>query len=170
MRFITCFTILIFLMAFQTALKTTFPIVTTCYDLLIPLIVFLILSRSRVETWLTVIVAGIGVNMLSGAPLGVYLITYIWMFMLFKNVKTYFHTPDSSLFITLVIISVIFEQLIFGVFYMIQAPAEKFFSHALYVTCLQVLLAGITSPVAFFILNKLFDVSDKLVFQPHHEV
>jgi cell shape-determining protein MreD len=134
------------------------------------LIVFLILLRSRVETWLTMIVASLGVNMLSGAPLGGYLITYIWMFMLFKNVKTYFHTTDSSLFISLVIISVIFEQLVFGMFYMIQSPAEIIFSQVFSVTCLQVLLAGVTSPVVFIILNKIFDVSDKLTFQPYHEV
>jgi hypothetical protein len=165
MRFITCFTILIFLVACQTALKKTFPILTISFDLLIPLIVFLILLRSKVETWLSIIAAGIGVNMLSGAPMGVYLITYIWLFMLFKNVKSYFHTPDSFLFIILVIIGVLVEQLIFGVFYMIQSPTRILSLHALYMTLLQIVLAGITSPVIFIILRKVFDVSDKLTLQ-----
>jgi hypothetical protein len=165
MRFVTCFVILVFLLALQTTLKTTFPIMTFCYDLAIPLIIFLILLRSRLETWLSILAAGIGVNMISGAPLGVYMITYIWLFMLFKNVKAYFHTPDSSLFIILVIIGVVVEQLIFGVFYMIQAPIANLSPHAIYWVLIQVLLAGVTSPVIFIILLKIFDVSDKLTFK-----
>ncbi len=165
MRFITCFTIFVFLVACQTALKKTFPILNISFDLLIPCIVFLILLRSKVETWLSIIAAGIGVNTLSGAPMGVYLITYIWLFMLFKNVKTYFHSPDSFLFVILVSTGVMVEHLIFGAFYMIQSPAQGISLHAISVTVLQIVLAGVTSPFLFVFLKKIFDVSDKLTFQ-----
>lgn len=170
MRFITCFTIIVFLVAFQTALIMTFPILTISFDLLIPLIVFLILLRSKVETWLSIIAAGIGVNTLSGVPMGVYLITYIWLFMLFKNVKTYFHTPDSFLFVILVSIGVLVEQLIFGAFYMIQSPAPALSLHAISMAVLQIILAGVTSPFLFVVLKKIFDVSDKLTFQNDQSV
>jgi hypothetical protein len=93
------------------------------------------------------------------------LITYIWLFMLFKNVKTYFHTPDSFLFVILVIIGVVVEQLIFGLFYMHHSTSWTLFLHALYIASLQIIFAGITSPVVFMILKKIFDVSDKLSFQ-----
>ncbi len=126
MRFITCFTILVFLVACQTALKKTFPILTISF---------------------------------------VYLITYVWLFMLFKNVKTYFHTPDSFLFVILVSIGVLVEQMIFGAFYMIQSPAQGISLHAISVTVLQIILAGVTSPFLFIVLKKIFDVSDKLTFQ-----
>jgi hypothetical protein len=164
MRFITCFAILIFLVACQTALKAFFPKLIFCFDLLVPFIVFLILLRSRIETWLAIIAGGIGVNVLSGAPLGIYLITYIWLFMLFKNVKAYFHTPDSSLFFILVIIGVFVEQFIFGVFYLIQAPAWHLSPHAFSVAVTQVFLAGVISPVIFVVFKKIFSVSDKLSF------
>jgi hypothetical protein len=165
MRFITCFAILIYLVACQTALKSFFPKLTFCFDLLIPFIIFLILLRSKVEIWLSIIAAGIGVNVMSGAPLGVYLITYIWLFMLFKSVKVYFHSPDSSLFFILVIIGVFVQQLIFGLFYLIQKSAGGVSPYAFYVAFMQIFLAGAISPVLFIIFKKIFDVSDKLSFQ-----
>jgi cell shape-determining protein MreD len=153
------------LSAFQTAVKTSSPLMTFCYDLTIPLIVFLILMRSRLEACLCVFFAGVGVNMISGAPLGVYLITYIWLFMLFKNLKSYFHTPDSLLFVVLVVIGVMVEQLIFGMFYMIQAPIKALSLHAVYQVLLQIVIAGISGPFFFILFFKIFHVSDTLTFQ-----
>jgi hypothetical protein len=64
-----------------------------------------------------------------------------------------------------VIIGVLVEQLIFGVFYLIQSPEGNISSKVFYVTLIQVFLAGVISPVIFVIFKKIFDVSDKLSFQ-----
>jgi hypothetical protein len=167
MRFITCFTVTIFLLGLQTALTAKFSMLRVCFDLLIPFIVFLILMRPRIEIWLVIVAAGIGVNMMSGAPIGAYLITYIWLFILFKNVKSFFHTPDLSLFIILVMIGVVLEQIIFYFFHMLHSPEKSVYLNVFYLSLMQIFLVGALSPVFFSVFKKIFYVADKLTF--HNE-
>lgn len=161
MRFITCLTIVILLISIQTTLIKAFPVFTASFDLLIPFVVFLILFRSRLEIWLVIFVAGIAVNMVSGAPIGIYLITYAWLFMLFKNVKMYFHTPDSSLFVILVTIGVMIEQLIFIAFHFIQKSSLIFSMHPFQTIFTQILVVCFSSPFILMIFGKIFYVSDR---------
>lgn len=118
---------------------------------------FLTLFRSRMETYIVIIGGGILMNMLSGAPLGVYIIAYIWIFLLLKNITVYLHLHGSLLFTLFVIIGVMIEQLIFGLFYIIQTSSMNLSLYDLRIIFLQVLIAGVTSPTFFIIFKKIFN-------------
>ncbi len=165
MRLVSCFTLLVFFAAFQTALRTASPRDVFCFDGMIALIVYMILMRSRLETWFTAIVAGIGVNMLSGAPMGVYLISYIWMIVLFRNIKSYFHTSVFWLFVALVVIGIVIEQVIFGAFFVFYSGIFRMSWNAVYLTWMQIFWAAVLSPVIFLMIRKVFEATDQLRFR-----
>ncbi len=162
MRFIICLAIAIFLISLQTALIIEFLLLPASFDFLISFIVFLILFRSWSETWLVIILGGLAVNTLSGAPMGVYMITYILLFIFFKNVKAYFHTLDSFLFIILVMIGVMVEQVIFGAFIFIQESYMFFSMSTLRTFFSPIFMAGVLSPLILMLFNKIFYLFDRL--------
>jgi len=161
MRIITCLLIAIFFISVQTTLIKAFIGLTASFDLLIPFIIFLILFGSQLEIWLVILFGGVAVNMVSGAPIGIYLIIYVWIYVLFKNIKIYFQTPDSLLFVTLVIMSIMIEQLIFIVFSFFYKSSLIFSLRPFQIIFVQILLAFLFSPFLLTFFHKVFSILEQ---------
>ena len=71
----------LFLVILQTTIIPYLPLLDKFYDLLIPFIVYLGLSRPVRESLPFVLFLGFIMDNLSGGPFGLYLTTYFWLFV-----------------------------------------------------------------------------------------
>ena len=97
----------------QTTVMPGLPAFRHFYDLLLPLVLYLGLYRFVREGLLAVIVLGLVMDNLSGAPFGVYLTVYFWIFMLVSWGSTYLHVGNQILLFIVSGAGVLIENLIF---------------------------------------------------------
>lgn len=101
------------LVILQTTIMPYLPLMDNFYDLLIPFIVYLGLSRPVREGITFVLLLGFIMDNLSGGPFGLYLTTYFWLFAAVKGVTTFIQVGNRLIIITLIITAgVLFENLI----------------------------------------------------------
>ena len=90
-----------------------FSVFDRFYDLLFPFIVFLSLFRPLRESIPVVLFFGIAMDTLSGGPFGLYLTTYLWLFVGVKWMTTFLDVSDSILLLFVVTSGVLLQNLIF---------------------------------------------------------
>lgn len=122
----------------------------TFYDILIPFVVYLALFRSRRESLVAVVILGIVVDSLSGAPFGMFTTAYFWLFMSLKWVTQYLHASNTLLIPVVVALGVFFENLFFVTIITAFVPADYFLPLAFQTLGAQFLWALFTGP--FFLL------------------
>ncbi len=122
----------------------------TFYDLLIPLVVYLALFRPRRESLAVVILLGLVVDSLSGAPFGMFTTAYFWLFMSLKWITQFLHASNTLLMPVVVALAVFVENLFFTVIITAFVPAQGFLPRALQSLGAQFLWALVTGP--FFLL------------------
>lgn len=131
------------------------------YDLLIPLSIYFSLYRAFHEGLPTLIVAALMMDMLSGAPAGIYLITYVWLFLAFRQTWRFLDLNHSYLFPLIVTIGVLFQQFIFWITLSIQSGQFVFSPAAMKVVFFQNLWAIVSAPIIFILLRLVFKVTDQ---------
>lgn len=97
----------------QTTVMPGLPVFRHFYDLLLPFVLYLGLYRFVREGLLTVLVLGFVMDNLSGAPFGVYLTAYFWIFMIVNWGATYLHVDNRILLLIVSAAGVLIENLIF---------------------------------------------------------
>ncbi|MFC1858461.1 hypothetical protein ACFL9U_10635 [Thermodesulfobacteriota bacterium] len=105
----------LWLIILQAAVLPHFSSLSGFYDLLLTLIIYLGLSRSVRDSVPVIFFAGFVMDNLSGGPFGVYLTTYFWMFATIKWLIKYFQAHNRALWLLIVAIGVLVENLIFFV-------------------------------------------------------
>jgi rod shape-determining protein MreD len=163
MRYSIYFLIGILLISLQTTVAPVFSPLIFLYDLVVPLVVFLVLFRPGVEGLIVIIGVGCGMDMLSGAPPGVYLLSYLWIFLLFKNSRDYLQLSDSALFQAAVFLGVLIELLIFGAFYALSTPSFRLSPYAAWIVFTQMFSAIITGPFVFIVFDGGFNRLETLL-------
>ena len=145
----------LFLVVLQTTVLPYMPLMDKFYDLLLPFIIYLALSRPVRESLPFVIFLGFIMDNLSGGPFGLYLTSYFWLYVGVKGVMTFIQVGNRLFIITPIVAGgVLLENLIFlGVFAML-GHGSQFAGDALEITAVQVLWAIATGSLFMLFLKK----------------
>lgn len=152
----------VFLMVVQTVVLPEISGTLRLYDLVIPLTVYFSLYRPFREGLPIMLLTGIMMDMLSAAPIGIYLTVYLWLFVAFRQTWRVVRIRQSRLFPLVVAIGVLFENVVFWIVISLQNGVPEFFPGAVKTIGAQLLWAGVTSPLMLMILHALFQISDRL--------
>ena len=132
----------LFLVIMQTTVLPHLPLLEKFYDLLIPFIIYLSLSRPVRESLPFVLFLGFIMDNLSGGPFGLYLTTYFWLYVGVKGVMTFIQVGNRFLIITLIVAGgVLFENLILLGAFAILVSKQQFAGDAWGIITFQVLWA-----------------------------
>ncbi len=141
----------LFLIMLQTTIMPYLPLLNKFYDLLIPFIVYLSLSRPIRESLPFVLFLGFIMDNLTGGPFGLYLTTYFWLYVGVKGITTFIQVGNRLLIITLIVAGgVLFENLILLGAFAILGSRQQFAGDALKIVIVQVFWATFTG--ALFLL------------------
>lgn len=151
-----CFATGIILIGIQTSLVAVLPTYLPFYNLLIPYVIFLSLFRPAFEALTQILWVGLIMDMISGAPQVVYVIIFMVLFILFRNIKTYFQLLDTYLFVILIAVGVGIEHLVFGMVSLIQDFSLKPSLFSVYVVLIHFLWTIITGPLLFALFSRAF--------------
>ncbi len=132
------------------------------YDLIIPVAIYFSLYRPFREGFPVLLLAALAMDMISGAPAGIYLTTYIWLFLAFRQTWRFFDVKHSYFYPVLVVIGVLFQLLIFWVVISIHAGHVVFTEYGIRLVFFQVFLVVITAPFIFPFLQMFFGAADRL--------
>jgi rod shape-determining protein MreD len=135
----------LFLVILQTTIMPYLPLLDKFYDLLIPFIVHLSLSRPVRESLPFVLFLGFIMDNLSGGPFGLYMTTYFWLYVGVKGITTFIQVGNRLLIITLIVAGgVLFENLILLGAFAVLGPRQQFAGDVLEIVTAQVLWAIFT--------------------------
>ena len=152
-----CFNIgiCLFLVILQTTVMPQLALLDRFYDLLIPFIVYLGLSRPLREGLLFAGFLGFIMDNLSGSPFGLYLTTYFWLFGGVKLITQLLQVGKRLFFITLIVVGgVLMENLVFLGSFAIFTPEQQFADDAFSIVAGQVLWALFTGAALLIIFRN----------------
>jgi len=152
-----CFNIAIclVLVILQTTVMPYLSLLDRFYDLLIPFIVYLGLSRPVREGLLFVCFLGFIMDSLSGSPFGLYLTCYFWLFSGVKGITQLLQVGKRVFIITFIVASgVLAENLIFLGSFAIFSPELQLAGGALKIVAIQVMWALFTGAVFLIIFRN----------------
>ena len=135
----------LFLVILQTTVMPYLPLLDKFYDLLIPFIIYLSLSRPVRESLPFVLFLGFIMDNLSGGPFGLYLTTYFWLYVGVKGITTFIQVGNRLIIITLIVAGgVLFENLILLGAFVIAGSRQQFAGDAIEIVTVQILWAIFT--------------------------
>ena len=146
----------LFLVILQTTVMPYLPLLHSFYDLLIPFIVFLGLSRPVRESLPFIFFLGFIMDNLSGSPFGLYLTAYFWLFVGVKGITKLLQVGNRLFIITLIVATgVLIENLIFLGTLTILGPDQQLAGDAAKTVTIQILWAIWTGPIFLLLLRDL---------------
>ena len=158
----------LFLVILQTTVMPWLPLMDSFYDVLIPFVVFLGLSRPVRESLLFIFFLGFIMDNLSGSPFGLYLTAYFWLFIGVKGITKLLQIRNRLFIITLIVAAgVLIENLIFIGTLTVLGPDQQLAGNTARTVTIQVLWAIWTGPIFFVVLRdvqKRLDVAFKAVY------
>jgi hypothetical protein len=101
---------------FQTTVAPSLPLMSNCYDLMLPYIIFQAIFRPARESVLLVIGAGGVMGHLSGAPAGLFAMVYLWVMVGVWWGVRFFHMGNYLLMSFVVAIAVLVENAFFALY------------------------------------------------------
>ena len=130
----------------QSVILPLFPIFSGCHDLMIAFVVYLGMYQPKRESLIFILLIGFVMDSLSGTPFGMYITTYVWLFLAIGMLAKLLHMGNRMMLPFLMIVGVLVQNTIFiGViamleqdFYFPMTAAGNVF--------LQMVWAGITGP------------------------
>jgi rod shape-determining protein MreD len=151
----------LFLVILQTTVMPNLPLLDSFYDLLIPFIVFLGLSRPVRESLPFVFFMGFIMDNLSGSPFGLYLTAYFWLFVGVKGITKLIQVGNRLFIITLIAAAgVLIENLIFLATLTILGPDQQLAGDAAKTVTIQVLWVIWTGPIFLVVFQNLHNWLD----------
>jgi cell shape-determining protein MreD len=158
----------LFLVILQTTVMPYLPLLDSFYDLLIPFIVFLGLSRPVRESLPFVFFLGFIMDNISGSPFGLYLTAYFWFFIGVKGITKLLQVGNRLFIIALIVAAgVLIENLIFLGTLTILGPDQQLAGNAAKTVTIQVLWAIWTGPIFLVVFRDIqdrLDVGFKAIF------
>jgi cell shape-determining protein MreD len=138
----------IFFAVLQTAcLPHVFPS-CRCFDMLLPLVIYVGIFRPVPESVPLATFFGITMDCLSGSPFGLYVITYIWLLIGVRGSMRLLDAGSFFLFPLILMLGMVFEHFLFA-FSSSRSPSPGILVHALW--------AIVMAPFFLMLFNALFD-------------
>lgn len=141
------------LVLIKTTLIPSWPLFEKFYDLLIPIIVYLSFFRSKLEGIPIVVFFGLIMDSLCGGPMGLYLVTYVWLYAGMRWTSRFLHTGSFVLLTVAVALGVVFEIAVLLGYMAFLAPSASIPQDAVKTVVLQILWALITGPLIMAIIE-----------------
>lgn len=136
------------LIIFQTAIMPFLPLFDRFYDLMCPFVIYLGLFRPVRESIPAILIIGMIMDSILGGPFGLYVTTYVWLFIGIKWVMSYLHLGNSAILSLVVASGVLLENFIFIGTMVLIAPEARLPANATSIVGEQVLWAIFTGPFA----------------------
>ncbi len=152
----------IVLIGFQTAVLSKLPDIIPFYDILIPFVVYFSLFRGFSASLSVILILGFIMDMISGAPNGVYMATFMLVFLMFHNVTAYFHAKETVLFTICTAVGVVIEALIFNFLLIFSEMTLHFYAKAFQTLIVQLIWVFLTASTVYRLLAALFAGVDHL--------
>jgi rod shape-determining protein MreD len=141
----------LFLVILQTTVMPYLPLLDNFYDLLIPFIIYLSLSRPVSESLPFVLFLGFIMDNLSGGPFGLYLTTYFWLYVGVKGITTFIQVGNRLVIISLIVAGgVLFENLILLGAFALAGSRQQFAGDVIKIVAVQTLWAIFTGALFLF--------------------
>ena len=141
------------LLVIKTTLIPGLPIFSKFYDLLIPIVIYLSLFRSLREGIPIVLIFGLIMDSLCGGPMGLYMATYIWLYVAMRYLRQVLHAGNIVLFAVAVAAGVAFESLVLLVYMLVLAPGAIVPADAASITLQHIIWALITGPILMIMIS-----------------
>jgi len=141
------------LIVIKTTLIPDLPLFSKFYDLLIPIIVYLGFFRSAREGVPLVVFFGLIMDSLCGGPVGLYIITYAWIYAAVFSLSRFLHVGNWLLMAATVSCGVVFEILVLLFYLVFLAPNASLPVDAVQTIVLQIVWAMLTGPVILMIID-----------------
>lgn len=145
----------LFLVVVQTTWLPLFTRVSSCYDLMIPFVVYLGLCSSLRKGLPLVLVAGAIIDQLSGAPAGLYFSAYGWLFMGIRWITGYFRMENILFLPCAMAAGVLVEVLLYCGAVMLHPEFKRESLFALGSLPWHLAAAICTGPIIFLALRTL---------------
>jgi cell shape-determining protein MreD len=156
MRYLLFPAAIIFFIVAQTSVLQYTPVFFQLYDLLVPFVVYLSLYHSFGACIPVIIAGGMAMDMLSGAPMGIYMASYFLIYLLFRLVPRWVTISDHSLFFLLSVAGVAIENIVFVSAVWMISNISFMTVHALKIILLQLFWVIITAPFLWMLFRFLF--------------
>jgi cell shape-determining protein MreD len=137
------------------------------YDLLIPIVIYLSLFRALREGIPIVLFFGLIMDSLCGAPMGLYIATYVWLYVAMRYLRQVLHAGNIVLFAVAVAGGVAFESVILLVYMLVLAHDTIVWADAANITTRHIAWALITGPILMVMISwaqKRIDILRKKIF------
>lgn len=143
------------LLVFQsTVIQNSALLSSSFYDLLTPFVVYLALFRPRRDSLALVIFFGVCMDSLSGAPFGLFLSAYFWLFMILKWVTQFLHVSSTLLLPVVVAVGVLIENFFVVLSLAAFSPGAELSPAVLHSVAAQFLWALLTGPFLLILLRN----------------
>ncbi len=154
------------LLVIKTTLIPGLPFFSKFYDLLIPIVIYLSLFRTLREGIPIVLFFGLIMDSLCGGPMGLYMATYIWLYVALRYLRQVLHAGNIALFAVAVASGVAFESLVLLVYMLVIAPDAIVTADAANMAVQHIFWALVTGPILMVMISwaqKKIDIwRDKL--------
>jgi rod shape-determining protein MreD len=97
----------------QTTIVPRLPVVTHSFDLLLPWVIYLAAFRPVHETLPFVLFMGALMDSLSGGPFGLFLTSYLWLFIAVRLTATVIRAENPLLLVFIIIAAVVGQNALF---------------------------------------------------------
>jgi hypothetical protein len=105
---------------FQTTVAPQLPLMSNCYDLMLPYIIYQAIFRPARESVVLVIGAGGVIGHLSGAPAGLFIVVYLWVMVGVWWGVRFFHMGNYLLVPFVVALAVVLENAFFSLYVVVR--------------------------------------------------
>lgn len=141
------------LLVIKTTLTPGLPFFAKFYDLLIPIVIYLSLFRTLREGIPIVLFFGLIMDSLCGGPMGLYMATYIWLYVAMRYLRQVLHAGNIVLFAVAVAGGVAFESFVLLAYMLVLAHDTIVWADAANITMRQIFWALITGPIFMVMIS-----------------
>jgi rod shape-determining protein MreD len=148
MIYLFYFSVCLGFLLLQTAILPALPLLSRCYDIIIPWVVFLGIAHPARESLPVVFFLGFSMDSLSGAPFGQYLTTYFWLFAGVNGISQLIQIGDRIIIVAMIIaMGVAIENVVFFTTFWAMGTENPLTAGGLRSALYQVLWAVCTGPL-----------------------
>ncbi len=145
----------------QTSLLPRLAFIGHFFDLLLPLVVYLAAFRPLHESLPFTLFLGLLADNLSGGPFGLYLTTYVWLFIGVRMAATVVRAENPFLLVLIILLGVVLQNLIFYGGLVMFGPGPPAAGVALRVVSEQVGWVLLTGPVLAALMRQAHRLATK---------
>jgi len=153
----------ILIIALQTGASVCIPAIARPCDLMIPFAIYLALYRAPDEGLPVLVVSGVFMDSLSSGPFGVFLISYLSLFFVFKKITRWVHIHYAVLFFIVSFLGLLFENAICWISALFSGPLVFRPGKGLAILAVQAVWLIFTLPFLFMLFEKYFRINDRFV-------